>query len=153
MKKENLKLSFRKVTPHDVDAYLALEKTMIGPKAYSSVKDKEEVLQDFKDNEVYLIYKNGEIAGSAEFEMKSPDHAYMSGVVIHPDFQGQGIAREAVLFRLNKLKNVKRIDVITHPENSKIVNLYKSLGFSIEPGILENYYGDGEPRIKLSLNR
>lgn len=146
--KENLELSFRKATSEDVDAYLELEKTAIGQKTYSGIKDKDEALQEFKENEVYLIYKDGKLVGSTEFEMKSPDHAYMSGVVIHPDFQGQGIAREATLFRLNKLNGVKRIDVVTHPENFKIIDLYESLGFKIEKRI-ENYFGDGEPRVML----
>ena len=109
---------------------------------------KKEALQEFSENEVYLIYKDGELVGSTEFEMKSPDHAYLAGVVIHPDFQGQGIAREAALFRLKKLKGVKRVDVVTHPKNFKIINLYQSLGFKIEKRI-ENYFGDGEPRVIL----
>jgi len=69
-------------------------------------------------------------------------------LVIHPNFQGQGIGREAVLFRLEKLKGVKRVWLVTHPENFKIINLYQSLGFKIEKR-LENYFGDGEPRIIL----
>jgi len=147
-KKEKLQPTFRKVIPEDVDAYLELEKTAIGQKTYSGIKDKDEALQDFIENEVYLIYNNGRLAGSTEFEMKSSDHAYLSGVVIHPDFQGQGIAREAALFRLEKLKNIKRVDIVTHPENFKIINLYQSLGFKIEKRI-ENYFGDGEPRVML----
>lgn len=147
--KEELVLSFLKATPEDVDAYLELERTAIGNKTYSGITDREEALQDFQENEVYLIYKDGKLAGSTEFEIKSPEHAYLSGVVIHPDFQGQGIAREATLFRLEKLKGVKRIDVVTHPENFKIINLYTSLGFTVEKQI-ENYFGDGEPRVMLA---
>ncbi|MEK7462910.1 MAG: N-acetyltransferase [Patescibacteria group bacterium] len=148
MKKEKPQLTFRKATPKDADVYLELEKTAIGQKTYSGIKDKEEALQEFSENEVYLIYKDGGLVGSTEFEMKSPDHAYLAGVVIHPNFQGQGIAREATLFRLEKLKNVKRVDVVTHPENFKIINLYQSLGFKIEKRI-ENYFGDGEPRVMI----
>jgi len=148
MRKEKPQLTFRKVTPEDVDAYLELEKTTIGQKMYSRISDKEEALKEFLKNEVYLIYKGDRLVGSTEFEMKSPDHAYLSGLVIHPDFQGQGIGREAVLFRLEKLKGVKRIDLVTHPENFRIINLYQSLGFKIEKRI-ENYFGDGEPRVML----
>lgn len=148
MKKEKLRLTFRKVKPKDVNAYLELEKTAIGQKTYSGIKDENEALREFLENEVYLIYKDGKLVGSTEFEMKSPDHAYLAGVVIHPDVQGQGIAREAVLFRLEKLKSVKRVDVVTHPENFKIINLYQSLGFKIEK-LIENYFGDGEPRVMM----
>ncbi len=148
MKKEKLRLTFRKAIPKDVDAYLELEKTTIGQKTYSAIKDKEEALREFSENEVYLIYKDGKLVGSREFKMKSPGHEYSSGVVMRPDFQGQGIGREAALFRLEKLKDVKRVDLVTHPENFKIINLYQSLGFKIEKRI-ENYFGDGAPRVMM----
>ena len=148
-RKEDLKLSFRKATPEDIDAYIELERTAIMNKTYSGILDRDEALKEFTENEVYLIYKNDKLAGSTEYEMKSPDHAYLSGLVIHPDFQGKGIGREAALFRLEKLKGVKRIDLVTHPENFKIIALYQSLGFKIEKQI-ENYFGDGEPRVVLA---
>ena len=147
--KEDLKLSFRKATPEDADAYVELEHTAAMNKTYSGILDREEALKDFTENEVYLIYKDDKLAGSTEYEMKSPDHAYLSGLIIHPDYQGKGIGREAALFRLEKLKGVKRIDLVTHPENFKIIDLYQSLGFKIEKQI-ENYFGDGEPRVVLA---
>ena len=50
-----------------------------------------------------------------------------------------------------KLKpgNVKRIDLVTHPHNSKIIGLYLSYGFIIEAW-KDNHFGDGEPRIVLA---
>lgn len=98
---------------------------------------------------MYLIYEDGYLVGSTEYQIKSPDHAYLSGIVIHPNFQEQGIARKAALFRLNKLENFKRIDLVTHPNNFKIINLYQSLGFKVEKRV-ENYFGDGEPRLVLA---
>ncbi len=141
-------LSFIRATPEDVDAFLELEHTAAKSKTYSGTLDKDEALREFVENEVYLIYRDGQIVGSTELQMKSPEHAYLAGLVIHPDFRGQGIARKAALFRLGKLKGVKRIDLVTHPENLKIINLYQSLGFKIEKRI-ENYHGDGEPRLML----
>lgn len=155
--KEGFKLSFRRATPEDADAFVELERTAAGNKTYSGILDKDEALQEFRENEVYLIYKNGKLAGSTEFQMKSPDHAYLAGLVIHPDFQDQGIGREAAMFRLEKLKGVKRIDLVTHPENSKIIGLYQSLGFKLYQSLgfkiekrIENYFGDGEPRVVLA---
>lgn len=147
-RKEKLNLVFKKATKNDVDKILELERKTIKDKTYSCFLNKDEVLKEFSENEMYLIYKDEHLVGSTEFQMKSPDHAYLSGLVIDPHFQGQGIGREATLFRLKKLKGVKRIDLVTHPDNLKIINLYQSLGFKIEKRI-ENYYGDGEPRLML----
>ena len=149
MKKENLNLVFKKVTKDDADSFLGLECIASKNKTYSGILNIEEVLREFENNEVYLIYKDGSLVGSTEFQIKGPDCAYLAGLIIHPDFQGLGIAREAVLFRLEKLKGFKRIDLVTHPDNLKIINLYQSLGFKIEKCI-ENYFGDGEPRLVLA---
>lgn len=147
-KKEKSNLIFEKATKNDTDKILELEHLAIKDKTYSRFLDKDEVLKEFSENEVYLIYKDEHLVGSTEFQMKSPDHAYLSGLVVDPRFQGQGIGREATLFRLEKLKGVKRVDLVTHPDNFKMINLCQSLGFKIEKRI-ENYYGDGEPRLML----
>lgn len=145
--KEILKLSFRKATSEDADAFVALEDT-VSPGMYNSIFDTEGALEEFAKNEVYLIYKGDELVGSTEFRMISPDHAHLASVVVHPDYQGQGIAREAALFRLEKLKGVKKIDLVTHPENFKIINLYQSLGFKIE-GQIEKYFAYRDPGVVL----
>lgn len=145
-------LSFRRATPEDADAFLALERSVAGTRMYSGSADKAEALQEIAENEVYLIYRGEQLVGSAAFQMKGPDHAYLSGVVVYPDYQRQGIAREAALFRLRKLQGVKRIDLVTHPGNFKTINLWKSLGFEVEKRI-ENYFGDGEPRLVLAKER
>jgi ribosomal-protein-alanine N-acetyltransferase len=62
------------------------------------------------------------------------------------------LARKAMIHVLNEIELVKRIDLVTHPDNTKAINLYESLGFKIESTI-ENYFGDGEPRIVMVLSR
>ena len=52
-------------------------------------------------------------------------------------------------FVLEEFRDVKRIDLVTHPDNIKAIALYQSLGFAIESR-KENYYGDGEPRIVMA---
>ena len=150
--RESLNLTFRKATEADVDAFLELEHAVKPAKTFSGIFDRDEALREFTEADVYLIYKDGKLVGSTEITMKSPDKAYLAGLVVHPDYEGQGIAREAALFRLNLVKDVPHVYLVTHPENEKIKNLYKSLGF-IEGERTENYFGDGEPRIVMTLNK
>ncbi len=145
-------ITFQKATIEDVDTFLELEKKVSHVKMYSAILDKEEARKEIEHNEVYFIKKGDTIVGSTEYTIKSPEHAYMGGLVIEPAYQGQGIARKAIEFRLNKLKNMKRIDLVTHPHNGKIIKMYLSYGFVIEAW-KDNYYGDGEPRLVLVLNR
>ena len=64
-------------------------------------------------------------------------------------FKAKGLRVEAMTLALEKFKDVKRIDLVTHPDNIRAINLYQSLGFITESR-KENYYGDGEPRIVMA---
>lgn len=145
----NHNLNLKKATGDDLEDLLALERTAEGIKTYSAMTDPEEFLSEIKNNEVFVIEKEGKIVGSIMYEIKSPEHIYLSGLVVDPRFQGQGIARQAMEIILADLTDKNRIDLVTHPENTKAINLYKSLGFVIE-GQKENYFGDGESRVVMS---
>jgi len=101
---------------------------------------------------VYLIEKNGEVVGNVSYERKSPDRVYISGLVVGSRFQGQGIGQAAMVKILEELKGTKRIELATHPDNKAAIALYESLGFVIESR-KENYFGDGEPRLIMSLEK
>ncbi|TSC74309.1 MAG: acetyltransferase [Parcubacteria group bacterium Gr01-1014_44] len=145
-------ITFQKATVDDVKIFIELEKKVAHLKIYSGIIDEGEARKEIENNEVYFIRKGNEVIGSTEYQMKGPNEAYLGGLVIDPLFQGQGIARQAIEFRLNKLENVKRVWLVTHPHNSKIIRLYLSYGFIIEAW-KDNYYGDGEPRLVLVLEK
>lgn len=146
--KENQELSLKKATAVDVEDYLRLERAVATSKTYSGVLTETEALQEFKENEVYLIYADGKLVGSVGFQRKAPNRVYISGLVVHPDFQGRGIGREVIGVVLEKLKDTKRMEIVVHPENERALNMYKSFGFKVEER-REDYYGDGEPRLVL----
>lgn len=143
-------ITFQKVTTsaEDIQKYLEIELTAADDEKYSGIFDEVEAQEEMEKNEVYFILADGQTAGSTEYEIISPDEVYLSGLIIKPEFQGQGIARTAIEFRLDKVKDKKRVWLVTHPNNSKIIKLYESYGFKIE-GRKENYFGDGEPRLVL----
>src|SRR3989344_1532734 len=142
-------ITFEKMTADDADAFIELEKKIIHLKVYSGMTDTDEVRKEIETNECYLIKKDGKIVGSMEYQMKGPDEAYFGGLVVDPDYQGQGITRKAAEFRLEKAKGAKRVWLVTHPHNSKVIRLYLSLGFVVESW-KDDYYGDGEPRLVLA---
>lgn len=146
-------ITFQKVTTGDIDInkFLEIERSVIGANIYSGIDNQEEAKEEIENNEVYFIKIADKIIGSTEYQIKGSDEAYLSGLVILPEFQGKGIARKAIEFRLEKIKSRKRVWVVTHPENKKIIRLYESLGFKVESR-KENYYGDGEPRLVLVLD-
>ncbi len=146
-----MKIDLLSATEKDIPKYLSLENSLPQSTLYAVIKDEIEAKKEFEENIIFFIRSNDEIVGSIQYEMKSPDHAYISGLVVVPEFQGQGIAREAMHQLLEKLKEMKIIDLVTHPENP-VIRLYESFSF-VQGEIIENYFGDGEPRVRLTLTK
>jgi ribosomal protein S18 acetylase RimI-like enzyme len=132
----------------DISILLELEKSVAGNNMYSPMLDENEWKEELYNSEVFLIKKDNTVLGNVSYELKPDSSIYISGLVINPSFQGQGIAREVLVKLLEKFKDKKRIDLVTHPDNHAALHLYQSLGFVIESQH-ENYYGDGEPRLRL----
>ncbi len=144
--------SLKKASVSDIPALLELEKSVAGTNTYSPMLTENEWKEEMKKGDVYLIERDGVVMGNLSYERQGNDHVYISGLAVSPAFQGQGVAREVLANLLLEFKNVKRIDLVTHPDNHAALQLYQSLGFVIESR-KENYFGDGEPRLVLVLSR
>ena len=149
---EKMPIEFKRTTQEDVQTLLNIKKTTIGLKTYSGYYKEEEIRKYISNDIVYLIEKNGTTAGNISYEIKGDNHAYMSGLVIKPEFQGQGLAKQAMLKLLEELQNFKKVDLVVHPDNKSAIKLYKSVGF-VEIERKENFYDDGEPRLVFVLNK
>lgn len=145
-------IDLKRATKADISVLIELEKNVAGTKIYSPMLEKKEWEEALEKEAVYLIEKDGVIVGNVSYERKIEGRVYISGLVINPQFQGQGIGREVIMRILDEIKDVKRVDLVTHPDNATALALYESLGFVIESRV-ENYYGDGEPRLVLVLER
>jgi ribosomal protein S18 acetylase RimI-like enzyme len=152
VKNITMPINLKKATLADIPVLLELEKSVAGKNTYSPMLEADEWTEEFRKGIVCLIEKDAVVVGDLSYERKTKDHAYISGLAIDPRFQGHGIAREALVQLLEELKNINRIDLVTHPDNASALKLYRSLGFVVESR-KENYYGDGEPRLVLVLQR
>ncbi|MCR4333908.1 MAG: GNAT family N-acetyltransferase [Patescibacteria group bacterium] len=141
-----------RATTDDTEAYIALEKSLGETETYSTMDTPDEALKNITECTTYFIKEDGVIVGSVSYVMKSPDHAYIDGLLVMPPHQGRGLGRAAMLKILEEIGDVRLIDLVTHPDNATSIKLYQSLGFTIGERI-ENYFGDGEPRIVMTLNR
>ncbi len=146
---EHEPVQLKEATVTDIPTLLKLEQSVAGTNVYSPMLEKSDWTEELQTNKVYLIEKNNVVVGNLSYERKSSDHVYISGLMVIPEFQGQGVAREVLTRLLKELKDVKRVDLVTHPDNQKALQLYQSLGFIVESR-KENYFGDGEPRLILA---
>ncbi len=142
-------VSLGKASIADIPTLLKLEESVADLHTYSAALDVEDWIEEFENNEVYLIKVGEEIIGNTSFGHKGDGHVYLSGLVIAPGFQGRGFARQALTQVLSMSASAKRIDLVTHPHNPAL-GLYESLGFKVESRV-EDYYGDGQPRLFLAL--
>jgi ribosomal protein S18 acetylase RimI-like enzyme len=151
-KEKVLSITLERASADDAAVFLDIERSIPITPTYSPTADLSESIEEIENNVIYLIREGDEIVGSVMYQMKSPDHAYISGLTIRPDYQGQGIGKAAMEKVLEELKEIPNVDLATHPDNARAIALYESLGFT--QGVrIENYFGDGEPRIVMTLNR
>lgn len=146
-----MKIMYRRATTEDIPTLVLMEKSIEVSKTYSSMIAEEEWEEAIQDGPVYILEKEGEIVGNMTYEIKSTNHVYISGLLILPEFQGKGIAKQVMTDTLKEVGKVSRIDLVTHPDNFKAIGLYKFFGFIVESR-KENYFGDGEPRFVMSLS-
>jgi len=140
-------ITLKLATEKDIPNYIEIEKSLSNLKIYSNMTEFEETKNEFKYNTVYMIENNNKVVGSIQYKIIKPDHIHISGLAVGLKYQHQGIGKEALTQILEKFKDIKKIDLVTHPENP-VLNLYKSFGFVVGKRI-ENYFGDGEPRVEL----
>ncbi|MDP2651675.1 MAG: GNAT family N-acetyltransferase [bacterium] len=145
-----MSIILKRATAKDVHAFLDIEQSIHEIRTYSAMTDPKEVLEEIEKGVVYLILEDEQIVGSVVYLMKTPEHAHIDGLIVRPEFQNRGIGTAAMVKVLEELKNVKLVDLVTHPDNERAIKLYESLGFTIGERI-ENYFGDGEPRIVMTL--
>ena len=98
---ENAPVLLKEASISDIPVLLELEQSVAGINVYSPMLDENEWKEELQKNKVYLIEKNNAVVGNLSYERKGSDHVYISGIVVVPAFQGQGIAREVKIYLRN----------------------------------------------------
>ncbi len=142
LKKENLSNSAAVLFKIDNEAF-------IGSFALPS-RDTEELVEYLKNSEVFIAYEKNKPIGFIAYESNA-NMAEIKSVAVIPKYQGKGFGKKMVKSILEMI-DTPRIVLVTHPKNSAAVAVYLKCGFNIV-GWKDNYYGDGEPRLLLELQK
>ncbi len=134
--------------PEDIDLYLEIENYFFNSKTYSIFTNRNEIAQEISGHVMYFIKNDEVIIGRVSYKFQENGDAYLSDLVIIPSFQNQGFGKKVLNKILNEIGK-KRITLIVHPDSKNAVKLYESFGFVIEKRV-ENYFGDGEPRVVMA---
>jgi ribosomal protein S18 acetylase RimI-like enzyme len=146
IKPDNILLE--KATEADLEDSIALE-NKVASTTYVPLGDKNQLLELMAKGPIYKIKKGEELAGIVAYYTKEDGSIYIDALATDPKYRGQHLGQEAMIKILQEIKDTPKIWLVTHPDNAA-VKLYESLGFTITDR-KENYFGDGEPRLILTL--
>ena len=146
-----MNLTFEPATEDQANLLVEFEQIIAVPRLYSKPLDLPGAIKEIRENNYFFIMRDGKLVGTAAYAIREDGSCYISNMAVGPEYRGQGIARTTMEFLLEKCGDSWRIDLVTHPENFRSIPLYESFGFVTESRI-ENFYGDGEPRIVMVKN-
>lgn len=144
-----MEIKFRKATKKDAASILFMEKS-VSSKTYHAYTNIDDITSNYlrKGNAFLILDEKDNPVGFISYEMKGTSLAYINDLTVLSEYQNKGIGSKAMEFIMERLKDVERIELVTHPKNNPAVRLYLKFGFEIE-GWKDNFYGDGEPRLVL----
>lgn len=145
-----MNLSYKQATEEDWELVRDLEKeaASITPRFFLAYNSEKEMKDYINKSKVFLVMKDEEPIGTVAYKSEEPNHVYIEGLTIIPKYTGKGYATAAMEWLLNHIKDTNLIDLVVHPHNNAAIRIYLKFGFQIE-GWKDNYFGDGEPRLKL----
>jgi|CXWL01.1.fsa_nt_gi ribosomal protein S18 acetylase RimI-like enzyme len=146
----NERVVLREGTDADEADYRRIAKAVESPTFHANAD--ETIKAQFQKGPVFIVEFEGKTAGVIACEVASDAAVYFEDVVIDPAFHGKGLGRAALEEVIARMSTAPRMWLMTHPNNTSAVKLYSSLGFR-EVERIENYFGDGEPRIKMVLEK
>lgn len=138
---KNTEISLRRFQLTDLPRIMEIEHSSFGAEAYS----EEQFLWRYKSNpEGFIVACVGEEVVGYVTGLLSGQKGHLDSIVVKKEFRGKGIGRQLNDFILNyfQKKKVKVIELEVRPENKKVINWYKRLGFKIVKRI-KDYYPDG----------
>lgn len=142
-------LEFRPAALADALTLVAFESGIAAGRLYGPLLTAEGAAREIADNVFVFIMEGGALIGTTAYRVRPNGTGYISNVAIAPQHRRRGIARAAMNLVLEARKNVRRVELVTHPENVAALALYRSFGFVVESRS-ENAFGDGEPRLVLA---
>ena len=144
-----LEITFRQMTPSDIDAVTELDKKSFGDDAWSRYIFDCEARNLHAD---YIVAEFTEKIIACAGMQFYDENAYITTLAVAAEFRRRGIAKKMLADLINSAKSYGAIfmSLEVRVNNFPSINLYEKFGFKI----LErekNYYADGEDAFIMGL--
>ena len=123
----------RKFIKNDKDKLLELLQ-LNTPEFFDLTEEKDfiEYMEHHAQN-YYVVEKSGRVIGCGGFNFgfEEGKTARISWDIIHPDFQGKGVGKELLLYRVNEIKKNTTITKIEVRTTQLAYKFYQNCGFQL----------------------
>jgi ribosomal protein S18 acetylase RimI-like enzyme len=131
-----LKMIIERATIADAEEILSLQKLAYRSEAavYNEfnipplTQTLEEIKDEFNSKIVLKVVFNGKIIGSVRAFLKE-ETCYIERLIVHPDFQNQGIGTKLMNEIEKNFSNAKRFELFTGHKSARNIHLYQKLGY------------------------
>lgn len=141
----NIQLKEQSATEADLDILLDLEQKIF-TRSFDNQFTRKQFADYLKRCDIRIIYHDEKPIGYYFYKDLNNEEAELVGAGFLPEYQAMGLGQYFLQQIIAKLAYKKRMKLVTHPKNIHAIKLYKKNGFRIVDR-LDNYYGDGQPRI------
>lgn len=95
------------------------------------VQTKDEIKAQFEDYFFLKTVESGRIIGSVRARMSGPDTCYIGRLIVHPDFQNQGIGTKLMEMIEEIFIKCNRWELMTGDKSYENIKFYEKRGYHI----------------------
>jgi len=144
-------MDFRPLTLADLDAVMALERSLTNSLAWEPATEEDQIAI-IREGNNFGVFENGTLIGKVGFFDTITEGWEIDGMIIASTRRGQKYGSKLFEYAVNAIINKvhpDRFTLYTHPDNTAALSLYMKRGFT-QRDMIKDKYGPGKHRIKLT---
>ncbi|MFC6998509.1 GNAT family N-acetyltransferase [Rufibacter roseus] len=116
--------------------------------------EEEPDLDHYLEHEIeqyFVVEVEGEVVGCGGYNFSEDlTVGKISWDIIHPDYQGRGVGGQLLRFRIDRLKELKHVQVISVRTSQLVYKFYERNGFTLLE-VVKDYWAPGFDLYRMEL--
>lgn len=122
-----------------------LELLRLNTPAYFSPDERQDLI-DYLDNHLeyyYVVEIEHQVVGCGGLNLSDdPETIRISWDIMHPESQGKGLGRELTKFRIERIREIGGIKMVSVRTSQLVYQFYEKLGFALKE-VVKDYWATG----------